>query len=139
MSVRKMLMPLLVGKQCLIVRFHYYLPRLFTCGGDVSSVDNGPEGQDVVSDEGVSARQTPSKDVASVSGSVPDPMDQSSSPESEDSPATSGLGKLASTIGKFRNKGKRQAPYSKDSRHTNLKPVASDKPLKFKFLTINVN
>ena len=95
--------------------------------GDASVV-NGPEGQDVVPDEGVSAGQTSSKDVVSVSGSAPDPMDQSSSPESENPPATSGLGKLANTIGKFRNKASRKAPYSKGSRHANLPPVVSDRP-----------
>lgn len=54
--------------------------------GDVSSLDNGPEGQDVVvSKEGVSGSQTPSGDVVSISRSVPYSMDQSSPPASEES------------------------------------------------------
>ena len=95
--------------------------------GDVSSVTDGPVGHDVVSGEGVSASQTPSNDV-SVSGSVPDPMDQSSSPVNEDPPATSGLGKFAaSTFGKLRNRAARKTPYPKGSRHS-LPQIASDRP-----------
>ena len=103
-------------------------PCHFTCGGDASSLDNGLEGQDVVLDEGVSVSQTPSGDFASISRSVPDPRDQSSSPVSEDSPATSGFGKLVDKFGKLTNKAARKAPYSKGSRYSNLPLVVSDRP-----------
>lgn len=95
--------------------------------GDTSSVANGPEGQHVVSNEGVSASQTPSGDVISASGSVPDPMDQSSTPEAEPSSVASGLRRIGNTFGKFRNRTARKAPYSTGSRH-NLPQIASDRP-----------